>query len=57
MGFNVLKELDMRNNEEDMFIIDNNNRRKYSDEVIVRKYTNDEVDFKNRNEPKRGPGS
>jgi hypothetical protein len=25
--------------------------------VIVRKYTNDEVDFKNRNEPKRGPGS
>lgn len=58
MGFNVLKELDVRNNEEDMFIIDNNNnRRKYSDEVIVRKYTNDEVDFKNRNEPKRGPGS
>jgi hypothetical protein len=42
----------MRNNEEDMFIIDNNNRRKYSDEVIVRKDTNDEVDFKNRNEPK-----
>jgi hypothetical protein len=35
-----------------MFIIDNNNRRKYSDEVIVRKDTNDEVDFKNRNEPK-----
>jgi hypothetical protein len=57
MGFNVLKELDMRNNEEDMFIIDNNNIRKYSDEMIVRKDTNDEVDFKSRNGPKRGPGS
>jgi hypothetical protein len=47
----------MRNNEEDMFIIDNNNIRKYSDEMIVRKDTNDEVDFKSRNGPKRGPGS
>lgn len=57
MGFNVLKESGVGNNEEDMFIIDNNNRRKYSNEVIVRKDTNKEVDFKNRNWPKRGPGS